>query len=512
MNHARLKGQYIRNGDTETRINVEIGNQERKVINALKYIRIYNDLDDGFIDVETFEVNNNNVQFKLPELPANTYYIEISDNDGRIYPSDNTLSFEVIKSTHDALSIVFEDYRDIILSESKDDMIQYIHDNKNMFKGEPGDTGPKGDPGDPGGPQGPQGERGEAGPQGEPGPQGPEGLEGPEGREGPQGPQGEPGPEGPEGPEGPQGPQGPQGLSGFNGEMIGVNNLIHLKDFEPYDVSSSLSYNLTDGVLYYHNHPYSFTADIELTPGEYTFRVEDFTINPDYQSGRIQFSIRYDAVDQTSVLLNPGDTHSFTLTTSGTHRVVIRVSNVPRVSGQIEKMMLVKGEYVSGWQPSLKDIKESLNNIRSNRLPLVSDYWENGSFVSTGAEDNTTTHAFRLKEPIPIDPSNSLVYSVLKSDKPLQYIKMVFYNDNDDFMRYSFIQGDFSERSWVVQSGETHVRIALEYVVGETVNLDDIDNKGIIVKIEQGGKRKTPLIDAIDNIEREIYKLKHIEV
>ncbi|MBV5191006.1 BppU family phage baseplate upper protein [Staphylococcus chromogenes] len=93
----------------------------------------------------------------------------------------------------------------------KSDVMEYLNDNVDTFRGVKGDAGPIG----------PQGEKGEVGPQGlqgVEGPIGPRGEQGPQGEPGPKGDKGEQGPIGPQGETGIQGPPGPQGLKGENGE------------------------------------------------------------------------------------------------------------------------------------------------------------------------------------------------------------------------------------------------------------------------------------------------------
>ncbi|PTG04437.1 phage tail protein [Staphylococcus chromogenes] len=94
----------------------------------------------------------------------------------------------------------------------KSDVIEYLNDNVDTFRGVKGDAGPIG-------PQGEQGEVGPQGLQGVEGPVGPRGEQGPQGEPGPKGDKGEQGPIGPQGETGIQGPPGPQGLKGETGEQ-----------------------------------------------------------------------------------------------------------------------------------------------------------------------------------------------------------------------------------------------------------------------------------------------------
>ncbi|MCO4330981.1 BppU family phage baseplate upper protein [Staphylococcus hyicus] len=127
----------------------------------------------------------------------------------------------------------------------KSDVIEYLNENVETFRGIKGDTGPvgpmgeKGEPGETGpqglqgiqgdvGPKGEQGPQGEVGSQGEqglqgvagpPGPKGDAGAKGEQGIQGPPGPKGETGIQGPPGPQGSKGETGERGLTGPKGEM-----------------------------------------------------------------------------------------------------------------------------------------------------------------------------------------------------------------------------------------------------------------------------------------------------
>lgn len=103
----------------------------------------------------------------------------------------------------------------------KSDVIEYLNDNVDTFRGVKGDAGPIGSQGEKGevGPQGLQGVEGPIGPRGEQGPQGEPGPKGDKGEQGPIGPQGETGIQGPPGPQGLKGETGERGLPGPKGEM-----------------------------------------------------------------------------------------------------------------------------------------------------------------------------------------------------------------------------------------------------------------------------------------------------
>lgn len=102
----------------------------------------------------------------------------------------------------------------------KSDVMEYLNDNVDTFRGVKGDAGPIGPQGEQGevGPQGLQGVEGPVGPRGEQGPQGEPGPKGDKGEQGPIGPQGETGIQGPPGPQGSKGETGERGLPGPKGE------------------------------------------------------------------------------------------------------------------------------------------------------------------------------------------------------------------------------------------------------------------------------------------------------
>lgn len=103
----------------------------------------------------------------------------------------------------------------------KSDVMEYLNNNVDTFRGVKGDAGPIGPQGEKGevGPQGLQGVEGPIGPRGEQGPQGEPGPKGDKGEQGPIGPQGETGIQGPPGPQGLKGETGERGLPGPKGEM-----------------------------------------------------------------------------------------------------------------------------------------------------------------------------------------------------------------------------------------------------------------------------------------------------
>lgn len=106
----------------------------------------------------------------------------------------------------------------------KSDVMEYLNENVETFRGIKGDTGPVGPRGEQGpqgepGPKGDKGEQGPIGPQGETGiqgPPGPQGLKGETGERGLPGPKGEMGSQGLTGPKGDTGPIGPQGPAGVS--------------------------------------------------------------------------------------------------------------------------------------------------------------------------------------------------------------------------------------------------------------------------------------------------------
>lgn len=145
----------------------------------------------------------------------------------------------------------------------KSDLIEYLNENVETFRGIKGDTGPVGPKGEQGpqgevGPQGeqgvqgtvgPQGEKGEPGPKGDKGERGFRGLQGETGIQGPPGPQGLTGPKGDTGPTGPIGPQGPAGVSPVKSDT-GWLDFTLINGVKEYGTSYTPKYRLInlDGV------------------------------------------------------------------------------------------------------------------------------------------------------------------------------------------------------------------------------------------------------------------------
>ena len=291
-------------------------------------------------------------------------------------------------------------------------------------KGDTGEPGPKGDPGDPGGPQGPKGDPGEPGPKGD---------------------QGDPGPQGPKGDPGDPGPKGGDG--GFNGEIIGVNNLFNMSGLTTYQNMGSVDVDSHTGVVQYSNVPYYIGLTTHLNAGEYTFMIEDYTVHPDVYGGSVRLLIRHESenvVDIRSVKQH--EPVNFEINTDGEHDVRLYVAGVDVKSGYLEKIMLVKGSYTSGWQLSLKDgainkawgtgrfftyntlttdemnvaiygyadggIHKQDNTLISNGGPLMFSYnghffkWEDGSIdVRLKVNDSTIVRVQSTSNPVQLNHS-----------------------------------------------------------------------------------------------------------
>lgn len=122
-----------------------------------------------------------------------------------------------------AMKILGDDFE----PKLKSDVIGYLNENIDTFRGIKGDTGsvgPKGEKGEPGetGPQGLQGVAGPPGPKGDVGEQGPPGPKGLKGDTGERGLTGNTGPKGEQGIQGPPGPQGPKG-DDFDASTFEIN-------------------------------------------------------------------------------------------------------------------------------------------------------------------------------------------------------------------------------------------------------------------------------------------------
>ena len=201
------------------------------------------------------------------------------------------------------------------------------------------------------------------------------------------GPKGEPGEPGELGPPGSDGQDGVDG--GFNGEIIGVNNLFNMSNLTTYQNMGSVDVDIHTGVVQYSSVPYYIGSPLHLSAGEYTFMIKDYTIHEDVYSGSIRLLIRHGSENVVDIRnIAPLEPVNFEINTDGEHDVRVYIAGVEVKSGYLEKIMLVKGEYTSGWQPSLKDARlnkaygmgrfYTSNTLSLEERPLVITGYKNG--------------------------------------------------------------------------------------------------------------------------------------
>lgn len=160
---------------------------------------------------------------------------------------------------------------------------------------------------------------------------------------------------------GPKGDTGPKGESGgFNGETIGVNNLIDITKLTTRGANSTHDYELDSGLINYNNVEWYVRGYFTLNGVKHTFRVKDFSSNPDYASGRINLQmLDSDGVVVINEFVTPKTIVNVDLTGRDRQEydVQMRVTNTTTFSGFIEKPMLVEGDIPVLWN-SYKPVKD----------------------------------------------------------------------------------------------------------------------------------------------------------
>lgn len=208
VNRIELSYDGIKAIDTETDLSLTLYSEENKSnITELTYFRITKD-GERYHHISDYVVNNGDVIFNMPPVQSGRYYFEIMDSTGRIYASENDAFIDVFMSLEERKILAYPNLKDVIIADIVPEIINFISDNHNTFKGDKGDKGE----------QGPQGKQGLTGPRGFQGQRGERGFDGVAGEQGPQGVPGRTGDQGPIGLTGPKGDPGPQGEKGDPGE------------------------------------------------------------------------------------------------------------------------------------------------------------------------------------------------------------------------------------------------------------------------------------------------------
>ena len=177
---------------------------------------------------------------------------------------------------------------------------------------------------------------------------------------GPKGDPGEPGELGPPGSDGQDGVDGVDG--GFNGEIVGVNNLFNMSDVHGLNNIGDIDYDVTSGMLTYTGITWNIRTTVRLNNTIHTLYLKDYDSNPAYIGGYIRVAVvdldNNNIIPQTNVFKNtPLKLDLTSMSEPQDVTLILRVTTGDVYSGYIEQPMLVEGEYTSGWQPSLKDVR-----------------------------------------------------------------------------------------------------------------------------------------------------------
>ena len=336
VNQIDLDGNIIKANDVNTVINIkltDVNNNPVNLENEIEYF--YMVRNNKYYPVTDISFNNNGgISFKLPNLYKGLYKIEIKDKQGSIYPSNDDVSILLNQSFESGKETEFINMKDSILKDVPDIVTNYIDDDPERFKGDPGERGYPGEKGDPG-------EKGEKGDPGKKGDKGDPGLKGDPGIT--------------------------PDLKSFK---INGNNKLSISNFSKLGQDTPInSYEIEEGIIHFSNVIWNIYTIEELNGVKHVFRVEDYTSDPTYYQGVLRVTIK-EIESNTQIIdttVRKGQTVNIDLTGKPRkeYRIELRPTGGNSLSGIIEKPMLVEGDISLLWQPSFKDMYLLMNELGS---------------------------------------------------------------------------------------------------------------------------------------------------
>src|SRR5699024_9946502 len=212
VNRMEASHNVIKIGDSTSSIELNLLDAGGYTVNAADNIKYFvmTKGSNEYYEITDYDVEEGILSFRLPEVEAGIYTLEVATLDGRIFSASSSDVFiHVNDSFVSGKKKAYISYRDEILKDVIPLVEDYLENNiDDVVVGPEGTTEYQVT-------DGRQGPPGPAGADVEPGLQGPPGPAGADGAPGPQGP---PGPAGADGEPGPQGPPGPAGADGVDGE------------------------------------------------------------------------------------------------------------------------------------------------------------------------------------------------------------------------------------------------------------------------------------------------------
>ena len=353
VNQIELDSNIIKAQDINSVINIKItdvNNNPVSLENEIEYFYLVR--NNKYYPVTDIAFNNDVISFKLPNLYKGLYKIEIKDKKGSIYPANDDVSILLIQSFESGKESEFINMKDSILKDVPEIVTNYINDDPERFKGDPGERGYPGRKGDPG-------EKGDPGVRGYPGQKGDPGEKGDKGDPGIKGDKGDPGVKGDKG--------DTPDLKSFK---INGNNKISISNFSKHGEETPVnSYEIEEGIIHFSDVIWKIYTIEELNGVKHVFRVEDYTSDPTYYQGLLRVTIK-ENVSNTQLIdttVRKGSTVDIDL--SGKPRqeytIELRPTGGNALSGIIEKPMLVEGDISLLWQPSFKDMYLLMNELGS---------------------------------------------------------------------------------------------------------------------------------------------------
>ena len=365
VNQIDIDSNIIKANDVNTVINIKITDVNNNPVNLENEIEyFYLVRNNKYYPVTDISFNNDGISFKLPNLFKGLYKIEIKDKKGSIYPANDDISILLNQSFESGKETEFINMKDSILKDVPEIVTDYINDNPERFKGDPGERGYPGQKGDPG-------EKGDPGVRGYPG------RTGDPGEKGEKGDKGDPGEKGDPGVKGDKGDPGEKGDPGVNGDTpdlksfkINGNNKLSISNFSKMGETTPInSYEIEEGIIHFSDVIWQIYTIEELNGVKHVFRVEDYTSDPNYYKGLLRVIIRENESNTQIIDTVVNKRQTININLSGKprqkYRIELRPTGSNALSGIIEKPMLVEGDISLLWQPSFKDMYLLMNELGS---------------------------------------------------------------------------------------------------------------------------------------------------
>ena len=142
VNQIDLDSNIIKANDINSVINIKITDVNNNPVNLENEIEyFYMVRNDKYYPVTDISFKNGGISFKLPNLYKGLYKIEIKDKKGSIYPANDDISILLNQSFENGKESEFINMKDSILKDVPEIVTNYINNEPERFKGDPGERG-----------------------------------------------------------------------------------------------------------------------------------------------------------------------------------------------------------------------------------------------------------------------------------------------------------------------------------------------------------------------------------